>query len=1075
MMKRHWIALLCLVAAIAPASAQMAPPDAGGEDALPLKPQRVLDFVTEEGTWMALDIAPDGETILFDLLGDIYMLPIEGGEARPLLAGMAFETHPVFSPDGKKFAFVSDRSGASNIWIADADGKGLEQLSFDEGATLYSSPAWSADGKSVYASRTVHSVLAFELFRFDVDGGKRERVTNAKPSGGESFDERHNAMGAVASPDGRYIYYATKHGTTWTDEDPPNWSIARRDLKTDVEDIIVAAVGGGGMKPALSHDGRFLAYASRYETQTGLRLRDLQTGEDRWLLFPVDHDGQIGGYYSDLLPRFAFTPDDKDIVFSKDGKFRRLSIADGAERDIPFSAHVKLGLGQETHVEQTIETGPVRARLIEEAKLSPEGTAIAFSAFGSIYVQSLLENGAPQRITDPDVAAYQPSWSPDGNRIVYATWSAEEAGHIWSVAAGGGDHRQLTQTPGFYSEPIFSPDGREIIAMRANHYERLQRIYEISPARPTDIIRLPASGGEAAMVAHAFGARLPQFSPNGERIRFYAPDGLKSVRRDGEDLQTRVKVVAQHWNQYLADYPLSADDLRLNPRGNQALATTASQLYFLRLSPANGNDAPVFDLSQPDTEAIKLTDVGADYFGWSNDGQTIYWSGGSTFRKIAVKDIYALDPGAAEQAAETFSVAVELPRDVPQGTLLLRGATAITMNGDEVIKNADILIVDNRIAAIGKKGRVDAPDGVQIRKVKGKYIVPGFIDTHAHWFEIRRKLHDRGHWNFPITLAYGVTSGLDVQSFTTDIFTYQDMIEAGLMVGPRAFSTGRGVFVNANMSSKENALNVLTRYKDHYGTRNIKSYMVGGRRERQFLIEAAAELGMAPTTEGASDLWLNLTHAIDGFAGNEHNLPVTPLRGDVIELYAKTRIAYTPTLLVSYGGFPAWDDMVIGRYATFDEKLKRFMPQSVITDKLRNLRWRPPEQQTYARFAQDALAIQRAGGLVGMGSHGNMQGLGYHWELQAYAAGGATPHEVLTAATIGSAEVIGRAGDIGSLEVGKFADLLILDENPLDDIRNTLSLTYVMKNGRLYDAATLDEVWPRERPIKTPWFHKLAP
>lgn len=1042
---------------------------------LPLKPGRSLDFHVDEGTWMALDVSPDGETILFDLLGDIYALDMDGGEARPVLQGMAFETNPVFSPDGKQIAFISDRSGSSNLWVADVDGGGLKQLSHDKGATLFTAPEWGADGESVYVSRAVHSVLAFEIFKFRLDGGMAEQITKAKPSGGESFDERHNAIGAVASSDGRYLYYAMKHGTTWTPQDPPNWSIARRDLETDVEDIIIAAVGGGGMRPALSHDGRYLVYASRYEAKTGLRLRDLETGADRWLLFPIDHDGQTGGYYADILPRFAFTPDNEALIFTRNGKFQRLSIREEKQSEIPFSAHVELGLGPATRVAQTSETGPVRARVIEETKLSPDGRAVVFSALGGVYVQKLEEGASAQRISRAETDAFQPSWSPDGRRIAYVTWSAKDGGHIWSAAADGSEQRQLTKAASFYSEPVFSPDGRQLIAMRANHHERRRKLLEIMPDRLTDIIRLSADGGEVSLVAHAYGARLPQIESGGERLRFYAPGGLKSIRLDGTDLQRRISVVVQNWNQYFADRSVPVDDLRLNPRGDLALAKTGSQLYLLRMPEGKGKEPPVVDLRDTGLLLTKLTNVGADFFGWSADGKTIYWTVGSTFRRIALEDAFSLVSGEAEEKAEVFPLVVEIPRDTPQGALVLRGAMAITMNGDEVIKNADILIINNRIAAVGKRGKTDAPKDAVIRNVKGKYILPGFVDTHAHWIQVRRKVQDRGHWNFLANLAYGVTSGLDVQTFTTDAFAYQDMIDAGLMIGPRAFSTGPGVFVNSRIDSKKSALNVLKRYKDHYRTRNIKSYMVGGREQRQYLIEAAAELGVSPTTEGASDLWLNVTHAMDGFAGNEHNLPVTPLHEDVISLFAKTRISYTPTLIIAYGGPPGWDSLVIGHYDQLDEKLRRFTPQSVIVDKLRNLRWKPSEEQTYSLFARDAVKIQRAGGLVGMGSHGELQGLGYHWELQAYASGGAAPFEVLQAATIGSSEVIGRAGEIGSLEPGKFADLLILDENPLEDIRNTLSLEYVMKNGRLYDAGTLNEVWPREKPLAAPWFWDQAP
>lgn len=1044
-------------------------------DSLPLTAQRRLDFVTDEGTWMALDVSPDGRTILFDLLGDIYALDTGGGEARPLLQGMAFETHPVFSPDGETFAFISDRSGSANLWVASVDGGELKQLSFDEGATFFSSPAWSADGRSVYVSRAVHYVLAFELFRYGVEGGEGERITNAKPSGHEGFDARHNALGAVASPDGRYLYYATKHGSTWSDNDPPNWSIARKDLASGEEDILVSTDSGGGMRPALSHDGRYLAYGSRFGVQTGLRLRDLETGEDRWLVFPIDHDGQQGGYYSDLLPRFAFTPDDREIVFSRAGKFRRISLREDIEREIPFTAKVELGLGPQTRVEQPDETGPVKIRVIEEAELSPDGTSIVFSGLGGIYIQDLQEGAAPKRISEQGAMAFQPSWSPDGARIVYVTWSAKDAGHVWSTDVTGGATRRLSQLAGFYYDPVFSPKGDEIAVVSANHYERLHAADEIRDSRPSDIIRMPASGGEAALVARAAGARLLQFSPDGARIRFYAGRELQSLRRNGTDLKTQLKITAQNWNQYFADQPAAPEEVKLSPRGDMALAKAASQLYLLRL-PSEDKDAISFDLAEKDEAVTKLTDVGADFFGWSADGQTIYWSVGSTFRMLPSKEAAGGEGGGAEQTAQSFSIDLELPRDVPRGAVLLRGATAITMNADdEVIKNADILVVDNRIAAVGKRGSIAAPAGVDVRNVKGKYILPGFVDTHAHWFEIRRKLHDRGHWDFLANLAYGVTSGLDVQPFTVDVFSYQDMIDAGLMIGPRAFSTGPGVFVNSRIDSKQQAVDVLTRYREHYHTRNIKSYMVGGREQRQHMIEAAAELGMAPTTEGASDLWLNLTHAIDGFAGNEHTLPVTPLHKDVIRLFAQSRIAYTPTLIVMYGGVPAWDEMMVRHQAEIDDKLRRFIPALAIHDKLRNLNWNPPASQTYDDFAHDALMIQRAGGLVGMGSHGTLQGLGYHWELEAYASGGATPYEVLKAATIGSSEVIGRADQIGSLEPGKYADLLILERNPLDDVSNALSLDNVMKNGRLYEAETLDEVWPRQRPLDAPWFADDAP
>ena len=1033
---------------------------AGG---LTLQPTRTFDRIVSEGTWMQPDVSPDGRTILFDLLGDIYAVDSTGGAARPVLTGMAFETHPVFAPDGKHFAFVSDRSGTTNLWIADADGANPRQLSHETSLNVMTSPAWAPDGRSVYVSRMVHAVLAFDLWNFSLDGGAGTVIAKAQPSGGEDWDQRHNALGAVASPDGRYLYYAVKTGHTWTEKDLPNWSIARRDLRTGEETTIIT--GQAAMHPALSHDGRLLAYASRWKQQTGLRLRDLETGEDKWIAFPIDHDGQDQGYYADLTPRFTFAPGDKAIVMSVGGKLRRLDLATSRFTDIPFTAHIQLGLGPLTRVSQKDETGPVHARIIQDPRQSPDGRRLAFSALGHLYVQDLA-GGAPRALRDAPAQAFQPAWSPDGRTIAFVTWTAEAGGALWTMPAVGGTPRRLTSAPAFFTEPVWSPDGRTIAALRASHYDRLRSPSEIQPDRPTDIVTLPVSGGQATLVAHAGSARSLAFA--GDRLRYYGDGAVVSIRRDGSDRQRELVVLAQSPSQYVG-VPIPVEEVRLDAGGTHALAKTAAELYLIDVPARNGATAPVIDLAAPAGRRMKLTRIGADYFDWSGD--TITWSLGARYCRVALAA--AADDAEAEADCRIADVAV--PRDVPAGAIVLRGATAVTMRGDQVIANADVVVVGDRIAAIGPSGTIPIPPGASIRMVADKYLLPGFVDVHEHSAELRRGIQELNQPNFLASLAYGVTSSLDPQAFTPDMFVYQDLIDAGLMIGPRSYSVGRGVFRDSGIETRQDAIDVLTRYRDFYRTRNIKSYMVGDRQERQAMIEGAAALGMMPTTEGASDLDLDLTHAIDGFSGNEHALPVTPLHEDVIQLFAQSRTSFTPTLIVLYGGSGALPDRIVRERLEDDPKYQAFTPRVTITEKLRNRRWIPPEEQSYARFAADALAIQRAGGLVGIGSHGEIQGLGYHWEMEAYASGGATPREVLTAATIGSAEVIGHAADIGSLEPGKYADILILDADPLADIVNARSIAQVMKGGRIYDANTLREIWPRDRPLPRLWMADEAP
>jgi hypothetical protein len=732
-------------------------------------------------------------------------------------------------------------------------------------------------------------------------------------------------------------------------------------------------------------------------------------------------------------------------------------------------------LGGLARTQQDVETGPVRARIIQDPKLSPDGSAVAFSALGQIYVMELAQGALPRKITavEGDAGASQPSWTPDGSALVYVTWSPTEGGHVWSAPVQGGVPTQLTSTAAYYSEPVVSPGGETLVFLRASHYDRLRTFTEIWDKYATDIVRLPLKGGRAAgeLVAHAFGARGLHFTQKPDTVFFQGAGGLRSVGLDGENQQTLLSVTAKNWSQYAVN-PVAAEEIRVRPQGGLALAKAASnQVYLFALPPTNG-EVPTLLLEDAQTASRRLTDIGADFVDWSADGETVIWSIGSSLYRMDLDKIDLGENGALEDKAERFEAVVEMPRDVPEGTLVLRGATAITMKGDEVIANADIVIVGDRISAVGPRGSVAVPEGTEVIDVAGRYVVPGFVDTHAHWFSIRRKVIEKNHWNFLANLAYGVTSGLDVQTFTNDTFVYQDMIDAGMFPGPRAFSTGPGIFVNSDIRSRDDAFKVLTRYRDHYRTRNLKSYMVGDRQQRRYLLEAARSLGMMPTTEGASDLHLNLTHALDGYAGNEHNLPVAPLHKDVVELFAKSRIGYTPTLSILYGGPLALSEAIIRYDPLEDEKLNRFIPRYVLERTFSVQQWTRRADQTYPLFAASAIAIQRAGGLVGIGSHGEVQGLGYHWEMEALASGGASPHEVLRAATIGSAEIIGRKKHLGSLEAGKYADLVILNKNPLEDITNSRSIDRVMKGGRLYDGATLSEVWPRQAPGPKTWVNR---
>jgi hypothetical protein len=396
------------------------------------------------------------------------------------------------------------------------------------------------------------------------------------------------------------------------------------------------------------------------------------------------------------------------------------------------------------------------------------------------------------------------------------------------------------------------------------------------------------------------------------------------------------------------------------------------------------------------------------------------------------------------------------------------------MKGDEVIENGTIVVRNNRILAVGPSAEVKIPAGAKVFDVTGKTIIPGYVDIHAH-LRPSFGIHKSQVWEYMANLAYGVTTTRDPQTGTTDVLSYGDLVETGDILGPRIFSTGPGVFSSTNIKSLDDARDVLKRYAEFYGTTTIKEYETGERNVRQWVIMAAKELGLMPTTEGGLDMRMNITEMLDGYPGHEHTLPLHPLYKDIIELEKQSKITYTPTLIVQYGG--PWAENYFYEHTDIhsDPKLRRFTPHSEVDVRaLRRGQWFRDAQYEFPKMAQDLAKIMAAGGKLGLGGHGQLQGLGSHWELWAIASGGMPPHDVLKIGTLYGAQAIGLDADVGSLEPGKLADLQVLNGNPLQDIHNTNTIQWVMKNGRLYDGSTLAELWPRQRPVPPTWWQKEA-
>ncbi len=1075
---------------------------------LPLDAERSVHLQTNEGTWLSLDVHPDGEKIIFDFMGDLYELPIEGGEAERLTRGMGFDSQPRYSPDGSKVAFISDRSGGDNIWFLDLVTMETEKRTSGKNYRMQS-PEWTPDGNYIIAARAGLRGGLHKLRIYHVDGG----------SGSEFIEtpDRLKTIEPAFGGDDRYLWFSQRTGDWNYNATFPQYQLAKFDLETGERHTQTARLGSG-FRPTLSNNGRWLVYGTRHETETGLRIRDLETGQERWLAYPVQRDDQESRATRDVLPGMSFTPDNESVIASYGGRIWRIPIAEGAEAvEIPFTIDADIDLGPRLEFKYPVEdTEQFIARQIRDAVPSPDGSRLAFTLLNDLYVMD-LPDGTPQRLTDLESTEAFPTWSPDGQWIAFSTWNPGEGGHIYRVESNGaGNLQRLTERSALYQNLAWSKTQNRIVAVRGE-----DRMYYHSPGpfvpfSAHELVWIPSGGGEVQFIASTEGRQSPHFIKNDDRIYLtHYQKGLLSIRYDGTDEREHVRITGK--TSPGSDSPQRASVILMAPEGDQALAEIGNDIYSVTVPRAG--EAQKVSVSNPKRASFpskKLTDIGGQFPAWSWDGKTVHWSIGNGHF------MYALDAAAErdreqerydrqkgeeddeeeengdeeddpeedeeeedkeddpdrpeDYEPEELRIEISAERDLPKGQLVLRGARVITMADEKVIENADIVIRDNRIEVVGEQGSVDIPSGAEIRDVSGQTIIPGFVDTHAHVRPFRN-LHQPQIWSFMANLAYGVTTLRDPQTGTTDLLTYSDMVKNGVIIGPRIYQTGPGVFWSEQIEDQDHARDVMRRYSEYYDTKTIKMYVAGNREQRQWILQAAKEQELMPTTEGSLNMKLNMTMLIDGYPGQEHNYPITPIYDDVVQITAEAKMAYTPTLLVTYGGPWAENYFYSHEDPVNDPKLRYFTPQRELDSKTRRRGsgWFHEEEYAMDRHSRIVGQIYDAGGIQGVGSHGQLQGLGYHWELWAMSWNDMDPHKALHIATIHGAKALGLDGDIGSIEEGKLADLVILSQNPLEDIRNTNTIEHVMKNGRLYNGDDLHEEWPRTRGTGKLWFQQNQP
>jgi imidazolonepropionase-like amidohydrolase/Tol biopolymer transport system component len=956
------------------------------------EPTEKISIRVREGTGLSFDLSPDGRTIVFDLLGELWEVRASGGKARALTDAVrdtAEDLDPSYSPDGGRIVFRAERNGRTGLWLLEAGAdrpRQLTQLPDPDG--FHGRPAWSPDGKTIAFERRVPPPDGLGISLFDVATGQHRVL----PIEGLP---RTGATDPAWFPDGKHLAVVVGGSLAVVDADVGGPTTPLVSFPAQV------------WAPAVSPDGQQIAYFAP----------DSQERVQLWI-----GDRQLT-HHADVVPsRVRFTGDGSSVLYSADGRLWRCPVAGGEPVAIPFQAHLSLARARPPLPQADFPLPGVArpARGFLGLALSPDAREIAILALGKLWLVS-VEDRSPRPLTSVPMSARQLAWSADGQRIAWSAgpWEEED---LFVTERASGETQRVTSLPGREVHPTYSPDGR---FLAFEHVERDGKAHlRIVESRAREVSD-PAQArrlDEAHTRWTANVSSTPQWSPDSRWLLESGEEpaivDLAGVRRT------------------LASAPDSPVFLRWAP--GSVVYVRHAQLWRTPFD-ASGMIGPPEPLG---------TDSAA-YPTMARDGTILY---------VSHDGLRLREPGGGDRHLG-WPLSLTPPVAEP---VLVRNVRIIDGTAAGATPPRDLLVERGRIARIAVAGKI--ADGVaKIVDAEGRFLIPGLMDLHAHDYELDL---------LPGFLYFGVTTIRDQGSPIAPLVANADAIAAGAYDGPRIgygaiqyysdYATddeeGQGVEPEADPDHVARAIGVAVGFgAQHIKTRTFRRWDIDAR-----FVREAHRRGLRVTGHCASPLPL----VAAGIDSKEH-LGFCNERGamriydDLVQLYRAADIAVVPT--ICYAHLAArldradfWND---------DTELAPFAARIDADDWMLGLdaASRRHWDRLVHGWHEATAKLARAGVRLGVGTDVWQAPSAAHLELEQLVAAGLSPLDALGAATAGAARILGAERDLGTIEQGKLADLVILDADPTADIRNTRRIWAVMQNGRIVDRAGLRARYGRER------------